>query len=113
MNLKQQGATFGEEDNPTSPLFLDSVNQKERSGTLNEKKNISVTGFSVLHLGKGQPVIQDGSWAWVSLVAAALVQFIVMGIHNSFGVVYREIVEELGWRDGIAGMINISITSCN
>ena len=36
----------------------------------------------------------DGGWGWIVCCGTFLVNFIVFGIHNSFGVVYEYLVNE-------------------
>lgn len=97
---KQQEITSKENDNPSVPLCQESMNQSEHSGTLNDNEN----SFWLCD-GIGRPVVQDSKWAWIALVAASLVQFIVMGIHNSFGVVYAQILKEFHWRESTSAFI--------
>lgn len=40
-------------------------------------------------------VIPDGGWGWVICSGTFAVNFIVFGIHNSFGVVYANLLDEL------------------
>lgn len=37
---------------------------------------------------------KDGGWGWLVCFSAALVQFVVLGIHNSFGILYIVFVRE-------------------
>lgn len=48
---------------------------------------------------------KDGRWGWVVCVAAALVQFVVLGIHNSFGILYIVLVREYHWSKALTGYI--------
>jgi len=40
-------------------------------------------------------VIPDGGWGWLICCGTFVVNFIVFGIHNSFGVVYANLLDEL------------------
>jgi hypothetical protein len=42
-----------------------------------------------------KPEIPDGGWGWVICCGTFIVNFIVFGIHNSFGVVYANLLDEL------------------
>ena len=45
----------------------------------------------------------DGGWGWVVCLGAFLVQFIVLGMQNSAGIVYTELVKELKSPRGATG----------
>ena len=46
---------------------------------------------------------KDGSWGWVVCFSAALVQFVVLGIHNSFGILLIVFIREYGWSKALTG----------
>ena len=46
---------------------------------------------------------KDGKWGWVVCFAASLVQFVVLGIHNSFGILYIVFVSEFHWSKALTG----------
>ena len=46
---------------------------------------------------------KDGHWGWIVCFSAALVQFVVLGIHNSFGILYIVFVREYGWSKALTG----------
>lgn len=46
---------------------------------------------------------KDSGWAWVVCLAAAVVQFVVLGIHNSFGILYIVFVREYHWSKALTG----------
>lgn len=46
---------------------------------------------------------KDGRWGWVVCLSAALVQFVVLGIHNSFGILYIVFVREYHWSKALTG----------
>ena len=52
---------------------------------------------------------KDGRWGWVVCVAAALVQFVVLGIHNSFGILYIVLVREYHWSKALTGECGVLI----
>lgn len=37
----------------------------------------------------------DGGFGWVICIAASFVQFVILGIHNSFGVFYTYLMRDL------------------
>lgn len=44
-----------------------------------------------------EPVLPpDGKWGWVVCAAAFLIQFIVLGTMNNFGILYVELFEDFG-----------------
>lgn len=44
-----------------------------------------------------EPVLPpDGDWGWVVCAAAFLIQFIVLGIMNNFGILYVKLFEDFG-----------------
>lgn len=49
----------------------------------------------------------EGGWGWVVCCGTFSVNFIVFGIHNSFGVVYEYLVDELHNGEAEAGRILI------
>ena len=55
---------------------------------------------------------KDGGWSWIVCISAALVQFVVLGIHNSFGILYIVFLKEYGWGKALTGT-EISFRSYN
>ena len=53
----------------------------------------------------------EGGWGWVVCCGTFSVNFIVFGIHNSFGVVYEYLVDEQNMGEAETGDI-ISQTTC-
>lgn len=45
----------------------------------------------------------EGGWGWIVCCGTFLVNFIVFGIHNSFGVVYEYLVNEHGLGEAETG----------
>ena len=37
----------------------------------------------------------DGGYGWIICIAAAICQFIIMGIHNNFGILYTYLMRDL------------------
>ena len=37
----------------------------------------------------------DGGYGWVICLAAAVIQFVIFGIHNNFGVLYTHLMRDL------------------
>ncbi|KXJ22753.1 monocarboxylate transporter 10 [Exaiptasia diaphana] len=55
----------------------------------------------------------EGGWGWVVCAASFLTSFIVFGVHNSFGIIYSTLVNELNlgkaesaWVGSVAGSLN-------
>ena len=48
---------------------------------------------------------KDGHRGWIICLAAAVVQFVVLGIHNSFGILYIAFVREYGWSKALTGRV--------
>ena len=36
----------------------------------------------------------DGGWSWLVVLGSFMVQFVVMGVHNVFGLLYTEFLNE-------------------
>ena len=53
----------------------------------------------------------EGGWGWVVCCGTFSVNFIVFGIHNSFGVVYEYLVDEKNMGEAETGKIK-SQTTC-
>lgn len=53
----------------------------------------------------------DGGWGWVVCLGAFLVQFIALGMQNSAGIVYTELVKELKSKRGATGSYQIHFLS--
>lgn len=53
----------------------------------------------------------DGGWGWVVCLGAFLVQFIALGMQNSAGIVYTELVKELKSQRGATGLYQIHFFS--
>lgn len=49
----------------------------------------------------------DSGWAWVVCLAAAVVQFVVFGIHNSFGILYIVFEREYHWSKALTGEFGV------
>ena len=95
------------EGNRSSLLCPEPMTQNDSSlGNSNEENNRLNRGKFSLFCGRTR-VVQDGCWACISLIAAALVQFIVMGIHNSFGNMYEQILKEFNWKKTTSGIVII------
>lgn len=37
----------------------------------------------------------DGGYGWIICLAAAIIQFIILGIHNNFGILYTYFLNDL------------------
>lgn len=51
--------------------------------------------------GKTHP---DGEWGWFVVVAAFVTQFVIVGLQNSSGVIFNELVERYNQPRGETGM---------
>ena len=67
------------------------------------KKNKGNTEEIVLKVDDDCENWKDGGRGWMICFAAAMVQFVVLGIHNSFGILYIEFVKEYGWSKALTG----------
>lgn len=68
-----------------------------------QKKENSNTMETVIVAEKETQDWKDGGRGWLVCFSAALVQFIVMGIHNSFGILYIAFVREYQWSKALTG----------
>ena len=48
----------------------------------------------------------DGGWGWMVCLGSFITNFIVFGIHNSFGVIYSTLVEQLGISSAETGQLS-------
>ena len=55
----------------------------------------------------------DGGWGWVVVVAAFLTQFIIVGLQNSSGVIFNELVKKFDRPRGQTGKLLKSSFSLN
>lgn len=69
------------------------------------KKNKGNTEEIVLKVDDDCENWKDGGRGWMICFAAAMVQFVVLGIHNSFGILYIVFVKEYGWSKALTGYI--------
>ena len=49
----------------------------------------------------------DGGWGWVVVIAAFLTQWIVVGLQNSSGVIFNELVKKYNESRGDTGLISL------
>ena len=45
----------------------------------------------------------DGGWSWLIVLAAFTVQFVVIGVHNLFGLLYIELLKESNADEAVVG----------
>lgn len=66
------------------------------SGSADEETSsiIQIAKLDRLALASEIKIIPEGGWGWMICGAAFVTQFIVMGIHNSFGILYTTLLEE-------------------
>ena len=76
----------------------------------NKKKANPKEAFPIAH--PKTEIRKDGGWSWIVCISAALVQFVVLGIHNSFGILYIVFLKEYGWGKALTGT-EISFRSYN
>lgn len=69
----------------------------------NNKIANSKEAFPIVH--PKTEIRKDGGWSWIVCISAALVQFVVLGIHNSFGILYIVFLKEYGWGKALTGYI--------
>ena len=51
----------------------------------------------------------DGGFGWVICIAASFVQFVILGIHNSFGIFYTFLMRDLDTDPSDTGKPNYMI----
>ena len=49
----------------------------------------------------------DGGYGWIICIAAAICQFIIMGIHNNFGILYTYLMKDLRADPADTGKLSI------
>jgi len=57
--------------------------------------------------GSNIKIIPEGGWGWAICAAAFVAQLIVMGIHNSFGILYTTLLEEYQKSKAETGMLDL------
>ena len=57
----------------------------------NETKKRDVTALEIC----AEKECPDGGYGWIICIAAAICQFIIMGIHNNFGILYTYFMRDL------------------
>lgn len=70
--------------------------------SLKDRENVKKTVLVVDYVNESW---KDGHWGWIVCLAAAVVQFVVLGIHNSFGILYIVFVREYGWSKALTGKL--------
>lgn len=100
--MGKQRETSPKEENCTSLLCPEPMTQNDFNIIESSNEDSNSNNFS--SSCRRTRIAQDGCWACVSLVASAIVQFIVMGIHNSFGNMYTQILNEFNWTESTSGI---------
>jgi hypothetical protein len=100
--MGRQRETSAKDENRSSLLCREPMTQNDVNLENLNDNNVNNRNNFTLFCGRNR-IVQDGCWACVSLIAAALVQFIVMGIHNSFGNMYQQILKEFKWKESTSG----------
>ena len=57
----------------------------------NEEKTEKVTTIEICL----EAECPDGGYGWIICLAAAVIQFIILGIHNNFGILYTYFMTDL------------------
>ena len=55
----------------------------------------------------------DGGYGWIICLAAAIIQFIILGIHNNFGVLYTYLMKDLNADPADAGKLYFAMFLCS
>ena len=100
----------GEKENENEHCLADVTSYSTETGktSLNDKwkgkpsdSSVAATSNQQFHIvAKTHP---DGGWGWVVCLGAFLAQFIVLGMQNTAGIVYTELVKELKSPRGATG----------
>ena len=100
----------GEKKNENEHCLADVTSNSTETGktSLNDKwkgkpsdSSMDTTSNQQFHIvAKTHP---DGGWGWVVCLGAFLAQFIVLGMQNTAGIVYTELVKELKSPRGATG----------
>lgn len=100
----------GEKENENEHCLADVTSYSTETGktSLNDKwkrkpsdRSMAATSNQQFHIvAKTHP---DGGWGWVVCLGAFLAQFIVLGMQNTAGIVYTELVKELKSPRGATG----------
>lgn len=100
----------GEKENENEHCLADITSYSTETGktSLNDKwkgkpsdSSMAATSNQQFHIvAKTHP---DGGWGWVVCLGAFLAQFIVLGMQNTAGIVYTELVKELKSPRGATG----------
>ena len=84
-------------------FFREKKKRNKKMSTKVYKKNKGNTEEIVLKVDDDCENWKDGGRGWMICFAAAMVQFVVLGIHNSFGILYIVFVKEYGWSKALTG----------
>lgn len=85
------------------------------SGSENEESTppLQISRQARLALASKIKIIPEGGWGWVICTAAFVAQLIVMGIHNSFGILYTTLLEEYKKSKAETGMLRFFLKNVN
>ena len=53
----------------------------------------------------------DGGYSWLVVLGSFLTQFVVMGVHNVFGLLYIDLLEEFGESNAATGIVILYLDS--
>ena len=100
----------GEKENENEHCLADVTSYSTETGktSLNDKWKGKPSDSSMAAISNQQFHIvakthPDGGWGWVVCLGAFLAQFIVLGMQNTAGIVYTELVKELKSPRGATG----------
>lgn len=69
------------------------------------------TGQDRFSLSSKMKIIPEGGWGWMICGAAFVAQLIVMGVHNSFGILYTKLLQEYKKSKAQTGRLNFLLES--
>lgn len=82
-----------------------SVMSSSRSENEQTSPPQQFTGQDRFSLSSKIKIIPEGGWGWMICGAAFVAQLIVMGIHNSFGILYTKLLQEYKKSKAQTGML--------
>ncbi|XP_066915842.1 monocarboxylate transporter 14-like [Clytia hemisphaerica] len=102
--MKRLKEVKAEESNNTPTMkFSDSKKQTQIMITENKTSEVIITALEDDKQPKTHP---DGGWGWVVVAAAFLTQWIVVGLQNSSGVIFNELVKKYNESRGSTGFVS-------
>ena len=77
--------------------------------SLKEKEELLNESEQQKNVNKTYKTHPDGGWGWIVVIAAFSTQFVVLGLQNSSGVIFNELVEQYNETRGETGTLIKSI----